>query len=430
MATNNRIKGLFDFIRKSPSAYHTIATVKERLLAEGYTELFESEEYGINAGGKYFIIRGGSSLVAFRAKEELKGFAITVTHSDFPNFKIKGKEVIFKNGYTQIPVECYGGMTYYSWFDRPLSMAGRVLVRDGERIKNILVNMDKDLLVIPSSAPHLNRDINKCFAPNPATELIPIIAAGNEPFDIDTLVANELGVPVDNVLSHDLHLYVREEGRVLGANDEIVVCPRLDDLACVFATVEGFLSSNDTECTPVFAVFDNEEVGSATFQGGASTFLYDTLFSIAKDRVNLRRALAKSFMISADNAQAYHPNYPHLFDSTYSVKLNQGIVIKYNCNRKYATDGVSASIIESICQDNNIPTQVYYNRADLPGGSTLGAIANTRVAVTTADIGIAQLAMHSAVETVGKRDIDNMLDLMRAFYSSKFDINETDIVIK
>ncbi len=430
MTSENIVSGLFEFVKKSPTAYHTILTVKERLLSEGYSELYESDEYNVEAGGKYFVIRGGSSLVAFRVKEELRGFAITVTHSDFPNFKIKGKAVISSDGYTQIPVECYGGMTYYSWFDRPLSMAGRVFIKDGKEIKNVLVNMDKDLMVIPSSAPHLNRDINKSFAPNPATELIPIISAKDEPFDIGTLVARELGISVDDVLSHDLHLYVREEGRVLGAADELVLCPRLDDLACVYTAVEGFLSAGETELTPVLAIFDNEEVGSATLQGGASTFLYDTLFSIAQDRLKLRRALAKSFMISADNAQAFHPNYPSLFDKAYSVKLNRGIVIKYNCNKKYATDGVSASLVEAVCRENDIPTQIYYNRADLPGGSTLGAIASTRVAVTTVDIGIAQLAMHSAVETVGKSDILDMLSFMKALYSTSIDITESKIVIK
>lgn len=430
MAFENTVNSLFEFIKKSPSSYHTVSTVKARLLEEGYTELFESKEYDLVPGGKYFVIRGGSSLVAFRVRDELFGFVITATHSDFPTFKIKGNESLFKNGYVEIPVEPYGGMTYYSWFDRPLSVAGRVFVKEENTIKNIPVNVDKDLLVIPSSAPHLNREINKGFSPNPAIELIPIISTSGDSLNIVDIIAREIGVESENILSHDLYLYVREEGKILGIDEKIVLCPRLDDLACVYTAVEGFLASDDTDMTPVLAIFDNEEVGSSTYQGGASTFLYDTLHLVAGDTRALNRALAKSLMVSADNAQAFHPNYPQLFDSTYSVKLNQGIAIKYNSNRKYATDGVSAAIVEKICRDSGIATQLYYNRADLPGGSTLGAIASTRVAAVTIDIGIPQLAMHSAVETVGRDDILDMLKLMKSIYSTDFDIKESEIVIK
>ena len=430
MTLESMINGLFRFVKDSPSSYHTIATVKERLLKEGYVEIFEGEECSLSFGGKYFVIRGGSSIVAFRMVEEFKGFAITATHSDFPCFKIKGNESISKNGYIELPVETYGGMTYYSWFDRPLSVAGRVLVKDGNTIKNLLVNIDKDLLVIPSSAPHLNREINKGFSPNPAVELLPIISATGENISIGDVIAREINISSEDILAHDLYLYVRDEGKILGADGKMVLCPRLDDLACVYSSVEGFLSASETELMPVLVIFDNEEVGSSTYQGGASTFLYDTLRFIAKDSNSLRRALAKSLMISADNAHAYHPNYPQLFDNQYSVKLNKGVVIKYNSNRKYATDGVSAAIIEKICRDNNILTQIYYNRADLPGGSTLGAIASARVAAVTIDIGIPQLAMHSAVETLGAQDISYMVDLMKAFYSSNFDIKPAEIVIK
>lgn len=420
------IKGLFDFIKSSPSAYHTVASVKARLAADGYVELEEGERIPQSGCGKYYVTRNGSSIIAFRTSADPRGFMIVASHSDSPAFRLKMSEDITSSAYATLDVERYGGMIMYSWLDRPLSVAGRVVVDTEEGVEERLVSLDRDLAVIPSVAIHLNRGVNDGYKFNPARDMLPLYALGEHATVLDA-VADELGVCKDRILSHDLFLFNRDEPRRFGADGELILAPRLDDLGCVFSSLEAFLASDDSAAVPVLAVFDNEEVGSDTKQGAASGFLDDTLAMIGGE--NYARMLRSSFMVSADNAHARHPNHPELSDAANAPTLGGGVVVKYNANQKYATDGLSASVFGKLARISGAKIQTYYNRADLPGGSTLGSISDTRVGISTVDIGLPQLAMHSANETAGASDVEEMVKILTAFYSASLERNGMTVKI-
>lgn len=429
MKNTSIVNDFLSFVKNCPSAFHTVETVRERLLSEGYTELYESDEWELSDGGKYFTLKNLSSIVAFRYNAKGEGFTVTASHSDFPSFRVKPSGADNGGKYTRLSTERYGGMINYSWFDRPLSVAGRVVVKEGDTLVQKLVNVNKDLLVIPSVAIHMNRTVNEKFTANPAVDLIPLM--GNaECSDFNGLVAEELGVDAENILSHDLFLYVRDEGRVFGADGEFIVSPRIDNLASAFGTLEAFLTSNEKNTTPVFAVFDNEEVGSDTKQGAASHFFVDVLERIADGRKELRRAIARSFMVSVDNAHAIHPNHPELSDVNNAPVLNKGVAIKYNANQKYTTDSVSAAIFKTVAERCGETVQAFANRSDMPGGSTLGSISNTKFSAVTVDIGIPQLAMHSAVETAGTKDVESLVNILRELYSSELIFDKRTISVK
>lgn len=411
---------LLNFINKSPSPYHAVAEVKATLAENGYTELFENEVWSLAEGGKYFVIRGGTSIIAFRYRASAGGFMICASHSDSPSFKLKvTPEAV--GAYSRLEVEKYGGMIYYSWFDRPLSLAGRLVLRTEEGIETKLVNIDRDFAVIPSVAIHMNRAVNDGYKFNPAQDLLPLVGAADAKGGVMRELANAAGVCEDDILSHDLYLYNREEGKPFGINNEYILSPRIDNLECVFTSMKAFVSAGESESIPVLAVFDNEEVGSETKQGAASSFFYDTLSRIAGD--TLLPKLKNSFMVSADNAHAKHPNHPELADADNAPLLNGGIVIKWNSNQRYATDGVSSAVFQSICGRCGAKTQTFYTRADMMSGSTLGSISNTKVSISTVDIGLPQLAMHSASEVAGAYDAAEMVKALTEFYGSSVSVN-------
>lgn len=410
----NGINGLFDFIKNCPSPYHTVKEAAGRLASAGYKRLFEGDRWELSEGGKYFTVRNGTSLIAFRYKKGATGFNIIASHSDSPSFKVK-ESAEQKGAYTRLEVEKYGGMIYYSWLDRPLSVAGRALVNTDEGIEARLVNIDRDLVSIPSLAIHFNRGVNDGAKLNPATDMLPLYSLSKDK-SLRSLVAEAAEVKEEDISSFDLYLYNRDEGRVFGAEDEFILCPRLDDLQCVYSSLIAFIESEDSEALPVLAIFDNEEVGSDTKQGAASTFLPLTLERIGGE--NYIPMLSGSFIVSADNAHAKHPAHPEMSDPDNAPMPNGGVVIKYNASQRYATDGLSKAVFEKICERAGVKTQLYYNRADLPGGSTLGSIADTRVSVPTVDIGFAQLAMHSANETAGARDLAPMIKAMATFFAT------------
>ena len=415
-------KQLFSFLKKSPTAYHAVNTVKEMLLENGFEELFENAEWKLSDSGKYFVIRNGSSIIAFCNRKNKNGFMITASHSDSPAFRLKMTPESI-GAYTRLEVEKYGGMIYYSWLDRPLSLAGRVVVRTENGIETNLVNIDRDIAVIPSLAIHMNRGVNESCKLNPAVDLLPLASSKNENSkgSVTSEIAKELSIAKEDIISHDIFLYNREEGRIFGLNGEYILAPRLDDLECVFASAKAFLEAKAGESIPVLAVFDNEEVGSETKQGAASTFLYDIMHRIAGDKYNVM--LDNSFMVSADNAHAKHPSHPELSDPDNAPLMNGGVVIKWNANQKYATDGISNAIFSEIGKRCGAKIQSYYNRADLPGGSTLGSISNTKVSIKTVDIGLPQLALHSATETAGAFDVLEMVKILREFFETSIKQN-------
>ena len=422
-----QIEKLLRFIDNSPSAYHAVDMVKRELIENGYTEVSLKDSSAMSDGGKHFVISGGSSIIAFSGKGN--GFMIASSHSDSPAFRVKTSFESL-NAYNRLSVEKYGGMIHYTWLDRPLSVAGRAVVRTESGIEEKLVNLDKDTLIIPSVAIHLNRGVNDGAKHNPAIDLIPLSGMNGDSSSVESAIADILSVKSADLLSHDLFVYNRDKGRVCGVSDELILSPRLDDLECVYASLQGFLASGSSEAVKVLAVFDNEEVGSETKQGAASSFLFDTLKRISGSEDNYYSMLENSFMVSADNAHAMHPNHPELSDKDNAPILGKGIVIKHNGNQRYTTDGVTDALLRYIANKAEVECQHYYNRADIPGGSTLGSIATTKVPIRSVDIGLPQLAMHSANETAAVADYISMEKLLKEFYSSSICQNGSKIDIK
>ncbi len=420
------VQKLFRFLDESPTCYHAAANAKAALTAAGAVELRESEQWKLEKGTLYVVERGDSALVAFRVPEgPFHGFLMAAAHSDSPTFKVRETAEAASAGNTlRLSVEPYGGGVWRGWLDRPLSVAGRVVIRQGDRLVSRLVNIDRDLLVIPGVAIHMDRSVNKGAELNPAVDLLPLLGCGKEPGAFRKLIAEAAGVREEHLLSTELFLYPRTKAVQTGLNGEFIVSPRLDDLQCVFGCLEGFLAAKPGGSLPVLAVFNNEEVGSNTRQGADSTFLTDVLERIAHgcglDSEAWKAAVANSFMVSADNAHAIHPAHPEYADKGEFPVLGGGIVIKYNANQRYTTDAVSGAVFQAICQEAGVPVQRYSNRADLPGGSTLGNISTAHLSVPTVDIGLPQLAMHSVCETAGAADTDHLVKAMTAYFSRDF----------
>ena len=407
-------KKLLKFIQKSPTAFQAVEEMSQRLQKEGFKELKEEKHWDLKAGGNYFVTRNHSAVIAFSIpKKPAWKFHIMASHSDSPALKIKeNPEMEGEKAYIKLNVERYGGMLLAPWFDRPLSVAGRLIVRKNGEIQEKLVAVDKDLLVIPNLAIHMNREVNDGYKYNVQKDMLPLYSDYDGKGSFMKLMAAEADVAEEDILGHDLFLYDRTPGTVWGANEEFISAPRLDDIQCAFASLEGFLRGERKESIAVHCVLDNEEVGSTTKQGAASTFLKDTLMRInmglGRTQEEYLMTLADSFMVSADNAHALHPNHTDKTDPVNRPVLNGGIVIKYNANQKYCTDGVSAAIFKDICDRAEVPYQIFVNRSDMAGGSTLGNISNTQVPMKTVDIGLAQLAMHSVYETTGAKDTESL----------------------
>lgn len=419
-------KELLDFLQKSPTAFHAVEIIENELQQNGYEKLLEGQVWQIAPGGKYYVTRNNTSVIAFHVGTKLENYSFNVaaSHSDYPTFKIKeNAEIEVRGKYTQLNTEGYGGMLCAPWFDRPLSIAGRVLVKDGQSIVTKLLNIDRDLVMIPNVAIHMNRGVNDGYAYNKQVDMLPLFGGPEtQKGDFKKLIASELGVCEEDIYGSDLYLYSRVAPSIWGLHEEYISAPHLDDLQCGFTTLKGFLNGYNDESINVYACFDNEEVGSGTKQGAASTFLYDVLVRInkalGKDEEDYYRALAGSFMLSADNAHAVHPNHPELTDVNNCVYMNEGVVIKSHAGQKYTSDGVSIAIFKSLCEKANVPVQFFANRSDVVGGSTLGNIAMAQVSMNSVDIGLPQLAMHSSYETAGIKDTYYMIQVVTEFFNS------------
>ncbi len=421
----NDSEQLIEFLENAPTCFHAVSLMSGMLDGSGFAALAENEKWSLQNGGRYYVTRGGSSLIAFAVPEQgIKGMRILASHSDSPTFKIKeNPEMETENHYIRLNVEGYGGMLCAPWFDRPLSVAGRVVVREDKTgtLRPVLVNIKRDLLLIPSLAIHMNREANNGYKYNAQKDMLPLYGDITAKDTFLRAIAEAAGVNAEDILGHDLFLYNRQRGSIWGSSGEFLSCGRIDDLQCAFASMQGFLAGQKSEFLAVHCVLDNEEVGSGTKQGAASTFLYDTLTriheSLGYTREDYLIHLADSFMISADNAHAVHPNHTDKADPGNRPYLNGGIVIKFNANQKYCTDGVSAAMFRDICREAGVPVQTFANRSDMAGGSTLGNISNTRVALNTVDIGLPQLAMHSPYETAGVRDTGYLIRAAEIFFA-------------
>ncbi len=423
------VKPLLDFIEKSPTAFHAVENICSELEASGRARLTEGEKWALEPGRGYFVTRNMSSVIAFDVPcGEADSFRMIAAHSDSPTFKIKeNAELSVRGKYTQLNVEKYGGMLFSPWFDRPLSVAGRVVVRTEKGVEARLINVDRDLLVIPNVAIHMNREINDGFKYNAQTDMMPLFGDDTAKDGFKKLIAETAGVPEEDLLGTDLFLYPRIKPAVIGNSGEYIMSPRLDDLECAWSGLRAFIDAEKPDRgINMLCVFDNEEVGSGTKQGADSTFLYDVMqricISLGLDPEASYRAAASSFMLSADNAHAVHPNHPEKTDAENCVFMNEGIVIKFNANQRYTTDGVSAAFFHKLLKDAEVPFQHFANRSDVAGGGTLGNISGSHVSINTLDIGLAQLAMHSVCETAGAKDVEYMVRGMAAFYASRVSV--------
>lgn len=428
------LKDLMNFLDSSVTMFHAINECEKVLKDSGYIYLPENEKWNIRAG-KYYTKRNSSSLIAFDIANGDYHFQISAAHSDSPTFKLKDRPIIESNGYLKLNVEAYGGMIDATWLDKPLTLAGRVMVDTGCGIETRLLFIDKDLLIIPNVPIHFNREINKGFAFNNQVDMLPVFSAGNlSEADFDKMLAKELGVKPEAILAKDLYLVNRQKATVIGYDNELISSGRLDDLECVYTSLLGFIEAMNNDHINVFAVFDNEEVGSVTKQGAMSTFLVSTLNRInkalGKSDEDYYRAIAKSMLISCDNAHAIHPNHPELFDVKNRPVLNKGIAIKESANQKYTTDAFSRAVLKKILDNKNIPYQTFANRSDIIGGSTLGNLSNTAVSMNAVDIGLPQLAMHSAYETAGAKDVEYAIEALRAFFETNIDIKDDKVSLE
>ena len=417
----NRVEEFLAFVKRAPTSFHAVARFQEILSAKGFCELKETDPWLVDAGGKYFVIRNDSALIAFTVPETgFSPFRIAAAHGDSPAFRLKEHFEDRGGVYVRLNVEKYGGMIMSTWLDRPLSVAGRLAVRESGGIGVRLVNLDRDAVLIPNLPIHFNRDVNSGYAFDPQTDLMPLYGYSETDGDLMQEISEAAGVDREAILSHDLFLYNREQPAVWGQDSAFFSSGRIDDLECAWACVTALAESETRDMINVCAVFDNEEVGSSTRQGADSSFLSDVLVragsALGASDNEIRAAIAGSFMVSADNAHALHPNHPEKYDAQNRVYMNKGIVIKHNAAQKYTTDAVSSARFTLICEEAGVPVQHFANRSDQPGGSTLGNIANTHVSMETVDIGLAQLAMHSAWETAGTKDLDFLVRALSALY--------------
>lgn len=418
------INEMMAFIQQSPTAFHAVANLRNMLEAQGFEPLNECEPWRLVPGGRYFTTRNQSALVAFRIpKGKFDHFQLVASHSDSPCFKLKPSAERAADGYALLNVEKYGGMIMQTWFDRPLTIAGRAVVKTEDGIGTRLVCLDRDLALIPSLPIHFNRAVNDGVKLNPQVDMLPVVGAAGT--DYMALVAETLSVDRADILGCDLYLVNRDAPRLWGAAGEYIASPRLDDLECAYASIRALLDAKPSDHVDMVCVFDNEEVGSGTRQGADSTFLSEVTRRIAALGGNgqaVETALARSMMLSADNAHGVHPNHPEKYDESNRVALNGGVVVKFNAAQKYTSDGVSQAVFEEICRRAGVPVQRFANRSDIPGGSTLGNIANTHASMISVDIGLAQLSMHSANESAGAHDLAHMISAMRAFYEAEVDV--------
>ena len=417
---------LEQLIKKATSPFHTVKAVKERLKEHGFTELSMSDTWELQKGGMYVLEQYGSTLFAWTVGTEYSrgdSLRMAAAHGDFPGFCIKPNPDMEKEGYVLVNTEGYGGAILNSWCDRPLSAAGRVVIKseDAFRPEVRLVDLRKPVCTIPNVAIHLNREVNKGVELKKQTHMLPIIGQAGEYGGFLTYLAKELGVEKEDILDYELYLYNTDAPKKVGMAEEFYSAPRLDDLTAVSAVTEGLLRGKRERGIHLIAIFDHEEVGSRTKQGAGTQMLSHVLdkiyLSLGLTREDYYAALADGMLLSVDVSQGYHPSYGEKYDPTNHNLLNHGFSIKRAASQSYATDSEAIGIVKQICRENGIPYQDFTNQSDIQGGSTLGAIATAFVPVRTVDIGVPILAMHSARETMGVKDQASMTAFVCAFFS-------------
>ena len=418
---------LIDFINNSPVPFYAIENVKQRLLDGSYEQLFENKDFNLKPGSKVFFIRNGSTLIALNVGKNVSSgnchFHIIVSHDDSPCFKIKPECDSKTDIYNKINVETYGGLINSTWLDRPLGIAGRVIINTEQGLETRLINLNDNVVMIPNLCIHFNREINEGYKYDKAIDLQAFIGQELEGNPLRELLSSHLNVKVEDISNFDLYLYNRESGYLWGNKKEYVSSSRLDDLECVYCSMKAFLQEDNDNCINVLYIADNEEVGSCSRQGADSDFL-ETILAKCVEKLDgdYKVALANSFLISADNAHAVHPNKPGISDADNRPYMNKGIAIKFKGEMFYTTDGISGAIFQRLCENSHTPYQFFTNRSDIRGGHTLGALLLSHVSIMAVDIGLPQLAMHSSFETAGTLDIKYGVNAFKEFYSSNIEI--------
>ena len=409
---------LLDFIYKSPSASHCVATVKEMLDKSGFAEVKESEKWKLKSEGKYYVIKNNSALIAFvigNKKVEEHGFRLIGAHTDAPGFRIKpNPQMITENKYVKLNTEVYGGPILNTWYDRPLALAGIVSIKGDSPLKpkTKLVNINKPLMIIPNIAIHMNREVNNGYKYNAQVDTLPLLGLINNKLEKEeylmNILAAELNVSKEDILNFELELYEYEKGSLIGMNEEMISSGRLDDMWMVYCGVKALLDSKNNEATKVMICVDNEEIGSLTAEGANSSLLNNILERITlgldKNREEYHRALSNSIMISSDLAHAVHPNLPEKHDPTNRPVLEGGPVLKIAASGSYSTDSTNGAIFAAICESANVPFQKFVNRSDVRGGTTIGPVTSAKLNIPVIDMGAPLIGMHSIRELATVKD--------------------------
>lgn len=421
---------LIDFLYASPTAFHSVLQTESYLINHGYAELKEIEKWSLEPKGKYYVKKNDSALIAFEIGTDdivEHGIRMIGAHTDSPGFRVKAQpEMLAEGTYLKLNTEGYGGPLLYTWFDRPLGLAGKVTLKGETPLKPVtkLVNINKPLLIIPSLAIHMNRSVNEGFAVNKQKDTLPLLGLFNEQFEKDNylvkLLAEEINVDYQEILGFELSLYEYEKGTLVGMNEEFISCGGLDDMWMVYAGVKALVESDENVATKMMICMDNEEIGSLTAQGANSNFIPNIIervtLALGKDREDLHRTLANSVMISADLAHAVHPNVSEKHDPTNRPVLGKGPVLKIAASGSYSTDSNCMAIFEGLCQMAQIPYQKFYNRSDVRGGTTIGPVTSSILTIPVMDMGAPLLGMHSVRELATVEDHDLTVKLFTTFF--------------
>ncbi len=424
-----------EFLNSSHSPFHAVAEVEKKLNDAGFIKLRENATWNLENNRFYYVVRNQSSLIAFKIPEmiNVKSVNIVASHSDSPALRIKPIPAIRDGHYGKLGVEVYGGAILSTWLDRPLSIAGRVTVKENGVLVNRLVDFDDETVIIPNVAIHQNREINSGYKWNEQVDIVPMVDDKDNEKYLENLICEKLGCDRDNIMGHELYLYNQEKAKLWGNQKQFISGQRIDNLESVFTSTEAFLNSYSNNSINVIGIFDNEEVGSMTRQGMASSFLADIIERVFAcfyySRNDVKAVLANSFLLSADNGHAVHPNHPELYDGVNAVYLNQGVVIKTAARMSYINDSASWGIVKQLADRAGVPYQMFANKSGSRGGGTQTAISSVTLPIMASDIGLAQLAMHSCYETAGAKDVDFMIDLMSELFNSTVTVDEERIII-
>ena len=410
---------LMVFLDASPTPFHAVRCMSELLAKSGFTELNESDNWTLKTGDKHFLSRNGSSIIAFTVGSTpltTAGLRMTGAHTDSPCLMVKPQPEIAAKGYLQLGVEVYGGALLNPWFDRDLSVAGRLVYRNKrQQLKQTLVDFKRPVAIIPSLAIHLDRKANSDRTVNAQTDLPPLLMMTDKAESFRELLADEFLLDGEEVLDYEMCLYDTQGAAMLGINNELLASARLDNLLSCFATTQALIQADATN-TCLMVCNDHEEVGSVSAVGADGPFL-EAVVARLTESDERNAVIDKSLMISCDNAHAVHPNYPSTHDSLHSPRLNGGPVIKVNVKQRYATTSLTASLFRQLCADVDVPVQSFVSRSDTACGSTIGPITAARLGVATLDVGIPQLAMHSCREVTGSLDAARLTDVLAAFFN-------------